>query len=757
MSGRLYRLGRACVRRRRLVLVVWVLAVVAIGAVSRAAGGGFSDDFRVPGVESQRAHDLLRERFPEKATATAQVVLRVEDGTLRDERPAAAVRAALERVGDLPRVREAPDPIATGALSADGRTALSQVGYDADVTDLGAVALDELDAELEPLREAGVTAEIGGELAQYAEQPETGTAELIGVLAAVVILLLAFGSVLAMGLPIGVALFGLGAGVSLVTLLGAVIDITTSTPTIASMIGIGVGIDYALFIVTRHRQHLVEGMTVEEAAGRANATSGQAVIFAGGTVVIAICGLALVGIPMVATMGYGAAITVAVMVAASVTLLPALLGFAGMRLASASLPWARRKEAHDAEWAERLERLGAPPRRTRWERWGHHVARHPWVYVVAGGALLVTMALPVLGMRLGQTDASNKSESFGSRRAFDLIADGFGPGYNSPLLLTVELSGDRTADRRALSDLGAALAEDEGVEVALPAEVNGRGDAAVVIVVPTTAPQDRETASLVHRIRRDIVPDVLGGTGVDAHVGGLNAVFIDLSDKIAARLPAFIGSVVALSFVLLMMVFRSVVVPLKAALLNVLSIGAAYGVVVAVFQWGWLKALVGLDDTVPIVSFVPMFMFAILFGLSMDYEVFLLSRVREEHLAGRSNTESVIDGIASTARVITSAALIMIAVFFGFVLGEDPIVKMMGLGLATAVLVDATVVRIVLVPATMRLMGAANWWLPAWLDRALPHLDVEGGLALPEPELRVRHPAFDGDGREHPERVLAET
>jgi putative drug exporter of the RND superfamily len=361
--------------------------------------------------------------------------------------------------------------------------------------------------------------------------------------------------------------------------------------------------------------------------------------------------------------------------------------------------------------------------------------------------------VPLLSMRLGQTDAGTNPPSTTTRKAYDLTAEAFGPGFNGPLLLSIELTGDVAADTAALDALAAGLAADPAVAVAAPAEVNDAGDAAIVTVIPTDAPQDEATTELVHRLRDDVVPQALEGTGTTAYVGGLTAVFIDLSDKVASRLPLFVGAVVGLSFLLLMVVFRSVLVPLKAALMNLLSIGAAYGVVVAVFQWGWGKSLIGLDETVPIVSFVPMFMFAVLFGLSMDYEVFLLSRIREEHLDGRDNRTSVINGIASTARVITSAALIMICVFAGFVLGPQPIVKMFGVGLATAVLVDATIVRVILVPATMRLLGDANWWMPRWLDRVLPRLDIEGTGGLPVPELRPlpapdARPAAPSDDRE---------
>jgi RND superfamily putative drug exporter len=747
MTRALYRLGRLSVRHRRVVVLAWVVAAIGLTLAAKASGGAFSDDFRVPGAESQRAIDLLMERFPEQSGGRAQIVFHVEDGTLAEPAHAAAITASLDAVGALPHVTAVPSAIPAGAVRPDSpmadRTSLASVLYEVDVTDLGEPALDALRTALAPAVDAGLQVELGGDLAQYAQRPETGPAEIAGVLAAILILLVTFGSVVGMGLPIGIALFGLATGTALMTLLATTMEVSTSAPILSSMIGLGVGIDYALFIVTRHRQHLNDGLTVEDAAGRANATSGQAVLIAGGTVVIAICGLAVAGLPLVTTMGLSAAIVVAVMVVASVTLLPALLGFAGPKLAVASLPWVRRREARHAARVERLHRLGGDAPQTRWERWAHHVSAHPWRYMVAGVAVLVLLGAPMLKMRLGQTDAGNSAPGSSLRRAYDLVSEGFGPGFNGPLLVVLEL---RDGDDAPVEALRAAAGEDPGVALVAPADVNAAGDTAVIPVISRTAPQDAATTALVHRLRREVVPAALDGSGAVGHVSGLTAVFTDLSDKVSDRLPWFIGAVVGLSFLLLLAVFRSVLVPLKAAAMNLLSIAAAYGVVVAVFQWGWLKGLIGLEETVPIVSFVPMFMFAILFGLSMDYEVFLLSRVREEYLHTRDNTLSVVTGIAATARVITSAALIMICVFLGFVFGDDPTIKMMGLGLATAVLVDATVVRIVLVPATMRLMGDANWWFPRWLDRIVPRLDVEGGAGLPEPERRSdRHPSFEPD------------
>jgi RND superfamily putative drug exporter len=724
MALALHRLGRWCVDHRKRVVLLWVAALLVLGVAANRGGGEYADDFRVPGVESQAARDLLEERFPEAAGGSAQVVFHTEDGGILDGRRGPAIQQTVDEIAARPNVASVTDP--TTSPSPDGTTLLAQVQYDVELTDLTRADMDALLDAGAPLADRGIDIEVGGELPQYVEQPEQGVAEMIGLLAAVVILLVAFGSILAAGLPIGIALFGLGVSMTLLTLVAGVLDVPTTTPILASMIGIGVGIDYALFVVTRHREHLHDGMTVAESAARAIATAGQAVIIAGGTVVIAILGLAISGMPMVTIMGLGSAIVVGVMVLATVTLLPALLGFAGHRIDRFSVF----RTHHDHAGKESV-----------WSRWGAAVARRPWPYLLASLAVLLALAAPLVSMRFGQTDAGTAAPESTQRQAYDIVADAYGPGVNGPLLLAIE-SGDQAVVDRVVE----AVSGEEGVLIVAPPQISPEGDAAIVPVIPTTGPQEVGTSKLIHHLRSDMLPTI----DTPVHVGGLTATFVDLSDKVASRLPWFIGAVVGLSFLLLLVVFRSVLVPLKAAVMNLLSIGAAYGVIVAVFQWGWAKGIVGLEETVPIVAFVPMMMFAILFGLSMDYEVFLLSRVREEYLRTGDNTGSVISGIASTARVITSAALIMISVFLGFVLGEDPVVKMMGLGLATAIFVDATIVRVVLVPATMRLLGDANWWLPRWLDRILPHLDVEGGAGLPTPEYEDR---VDAPRQDTPELV----
>ncbi|MCC6438570.1 MAG: MMPL family transporter [Acidimicrobiales bacterium] len=715
MSNALYRTGRWAAAHHRLVVLAWVVGALAIVAVNRVGGGGAVDDFRVPGVESQAAVDLLEARFPERAGATAMVVFHTDNGAVTDPANAGSIEAAIAEVRSLDHVLGVTDPLASPrSIAADGATAFAAVQFDAATAELGRATLEALFDTAAPAERGGVQVEFGGELPTVLKERSEGPAEMIGMLAALVVLFVTFRAVVATVMPLGVAVAGLATGLSIVGLLSGLIDIPSIAPRLGTMIGLGVGIDYALFVLSRHRDQLEHGMEVNESIGRTNATAGQAVVVAGGTVVVAILGLQFAGIPFVAALGYSASIVVAVAVLVAITLLPALLGFARHRV----LPGRHRSPAGSPE-----------PVHRGWVRWAGWVAHHPWRTGIAATVVLVTLAVPVLDMRLGQADAGSDPPSTTHRRAYDLLATGFGDGFNGPLLIVVDLAG--AVDATVPDRISAAVAADPGVRAVSPPERNAAGDTGLITAIPTTKPQDQATSDLVHRLRTEILPAATAETGAEALVGGPTAGFIDQSDKIADRLPWFIGAVVSLSFLLLMTVFRSILVPLKAAVLNLLSIGAAYGVVVAVFQWGWGRSLIGLDEAVPIASFVPMMMFAILFGLSMDYEVFILSRIREEYHRGHSNIDSVVEGLGATAKVITAAALIMISVFLGFVASEDPVVKMMGVGLATAVAVDATVVRMVLVPSTMALVGDPNWWLPRWLDRILPRLDLE---AEPDPE-----------------------
>ncbi len=721
MSSFLYRLGQAAARHRWRTLGIWIAAVVAIFAVGGALGGKFTDDFNLPNSESQSAYNLLAERYPAASGTSAFIVFHSTSGPLEGQ--ADAVTSALDAIGGQPHVVAVSDPFKTqGALSPDGTIGYARVAYDEPAVDLGVEPFDALQNTLDGVRSGALDAEIGGEYASWGAQPSTGSSELIGLLAAMIILLIAFGSVVAMGLPIGTAVIGLATGTGLTLILASFASVPQFATILSSMIGLGVGIDYALFIVTRYRQNLAEGMEPLHAIGLSSATAGQAVVFSGMMVSIALLGLWISGIAFVGMMATAAAIVVLVAVVAAVTLLPAFLGFAGNAIDKLSVH--RKRKSSDT----------SDGRPSMWSRWGHEVERHPWRYFVGAVAVLLTLAIPLFSMKLGFPDDGTAPTSETRRLAYDLLAEGFGPGFNGPLLLAVEI--DDPAALQGLDQLTSAIAATPGVAAVTPPQPNEAGDAAIIQVIPTTSPQDQATTELVRRLRADVIP---GATpeGAVAHVGGGTATFIDLSDRITNALPWFIGAVVLLSFLLLMVVFRSILVPLKAAVLNLLSIGAAYGVIVAIFQWGWGRSLLGIDQLIPIVSFVPMMMFAVLFGLSMDYEVFLLSRIREEYLKTGNNVESVVSGISTTARVITSAALIMIAVFLSFVTQPDPIAKMFGIGLAVAVFIDATVVRIVLVPATMVLLGDANWWLPGWLDRILPKMSLE---TASDPEVEEEEP-----------------
>ncbi|MFD8317171.1 MMPL family transporter [Kitasatospora purpeofusca] len=733
LSKALLRLGTGAARRPWRVIAAWLVAATLAVLAAVAFGGRNADSMTAPGLDSRRATQLIERAGTGQEGMTAQVVVTPLDGaaTFFDDDGARTALARLQtEVRRLPHVLGTSDPagaldtggdttVREGLVSADGRIAVVRVQYP-DQDRLSAEDLDalvdlggRLRAEL-PLR-----VEMGGSLFYAFSDPDGGASELIGLLAAAAILFLSFGSLVAAALPIGMAVFGLTVGVATMTVLAGVTDVPTFAPVLGSMVGLGVGIDYALFVLARHREYLARGLDPREAAGRAVATAGRPVVFAGGTVVVSILGLAVADVPFMTVGGLAVSIVVLIMVVASVTLLPAFLGVAGARLARAGR----------LDRLDRALRTGRPGRRARrrdpvagaaraagWHRWIGHVCRHPVPYALGAAGLLLTATLPVLGLRVGLPDDGSLPPSRTERRAYDLVAEGFGPGVNGPLVIAADPAGDPGV----LDRLVATVAADPGIASVAPTRVDRATGIATLVVFPTTGPQDRATADTVARLRTDVLPAAIGQGPARAHVGGAAASLSDVGRRTSERLPAFVAAVLAMSFLLLMLVFRSVLVPLKAVLLNLLSIGAAYGIMVAVFQWGWGGALVGLEATVPIVSFIPMFLFAILFGLSMDYEVFLLSRVREEYLRTGDNGTAIVEGVSRTARIITSAALVMVAVFLSFAVADDPSTKMFGLGLATAILIDATVVRMVLVPATMTLLGRTNWWLPTWLDRMLP-------------------------------------
>ncbi len=735
MTNSLYKLGRWCATHRTRTLLIWVLIAIALVGGNRAFGGELSTNVTVPGADSQDALDLLEKEFPSTAGLTAQVVVQSPAGTsLSDPAQRAAIETLLTQLRNTEGIIQAEAPTPNRTINSDGTIGLITVQYNFEL-DPETILIEELEEATGVIDEQVLRIESGGQLYSAAQRPETGVGELAGLIAAIIILLLAFGSIVAMGMPVGIALFGLALGVTgIIGLIAVPLDVPNWAPQLASMIGLGVGIDYALFIVTRYREGLRDGLTVVDAAARANATAGLAVVFAGGTVVIAILGLAVSGLPFVTAAGVSVSIIVALMVLASITILPALLAWAQYRVVPRRQRRNAKREAAQAAavaLASDVEIKMPPLVSGPWERWGNHVSRRSIWYFIGGLVVLLALTAPVLKLQLGFPDLGNQPAERTERQTYDLLTEAFGPGFNGPLLIAIE-NADLNNPAAEVRQLAAALQNDGGIASVAPPATSPNGAATVLQVFPTTSPQDSATVDTIKRLRSEVFPQVLSDPDA-AHIGGATATFSDLSGKVADRLPWFIGGVIVLSFILLMMVFRSVFVPIKAALLNLLSIGAAYGVLVMVFQWGWGSSLIGIDEPVPIVSFIPMMMFAILFGLSMDYEVFLLSRVREEYLHNNDNNQSVIIGISTTARVITSAALIMITVFGGFVTNPEPILKMLGLGLATAIFVDAFFVRVILVPAWMHLMGRSNWWFPRSL-RWMPRIDLEGEVVLPPRE-----------------------
>ncbi len=711
MSSLLHRIAVFSARRRLLVIGVWLVLLVGLGAASHAAGTKYSSSAEVAGSDSAAANDVMARSFSPDLADASPIVFHVEEGKVTDAANREVIEESLAALSKSEDVASVTDPFAEGAstVSADGQTAYSTMLPASALGDM-AVADGEaiLDTAAEPAAGTGVQVEAGGQLGTKISKPESKTSELIGIAVAMLILVLVFGTVTAMALPIAAAIFGLICGLSLISLLGHLVAVPDVAPTVASMIGLGVGIDYSLFIVTRARSARHDGMSAHDAIGHAAATSGSAVAFAGGTVVIALLALAVSGVSLITVLGQASAIVVVVAVLASMTLLPAMLGLCG----------------------DRIERLRVGPDRRptlghsmRWQRWGGRLSRRPGLFAVASVALLLALTAPVAGLGLGLTDQSSAPESTTSRQAYDLMTESYGAGSNGPLLVTADLGSEKATgqDDPRLVALHDGLAAGDGAQSVGAPQVSEDGTAAMINVIPKGSPTSDETSALVDEVRDSIIP----ASGVDAHVGGSTAQQLDLAELIGQRLPLIIAVVVALSMVLLLIAFRSVVVPLQAAFVNLLAVGGAYGILTAVFQDGHGATAIGLDGAIPIVSYVPMMMFAILFGLAMDYQVFLLSRVREEIDAGKSAREAVIDGLAGTGKVIASAAAIMVAVFASFILNGDPTVKEFGVGLASAILIAGTMVC-VLLPAVMLLMGKRTWWLPSRLDRFLPHISVEG-------------------------------
>jgi len=693
-AGRLARLADVAYRRRRVVLLAWVVGLVAaFGATSLA--GDWSADYSTPGSESRAAADLLKHRFPQQSPETVDVVWQARHAG------GAAVRARIDRMvagsHDLQGIGRAP-AARTATISADGTIGVLRI----PLTELPGAVPDSTGKTLIDLAERasgdGLRVELDGQVIANAEQGAISS-EAVGLAIAALVLLLTFGSVVAAGLPLATALFGLGISSAVVGLLAALTDVPDWAPALASMLGIGVGVDYALLIVTRFRAALAAGRSEPEALAEAVGTAGRSVLIAGTTVVISLLGLFLMGLPYLYGAALAAIAAVLIVMAASVTLVPALLAMAGRRIDRLRIPG--------------MNRPVADPSATLAARWSCAVQRRPWAAAAVGVAILLVLAAPVTGLRLGFPDRGNDARDATTRQAYDLVSRGFGAGANGPLLLVAATSDQR--DREAVGALAGSLRREPGVAAVAAPVASPRGDAVVLSVIPRTSPQDSATQDLIDHLRDDVLPRA----GVPVKLGGATAAFMDQSRTTAARLPLFVAGVVGLAFLLLLVSFRSVVLALKAGVMNLLSIAAAYGVVAYLADGGWAGQLIGIDTPTPVPPFIPVIMFAVLFGLSMDYEVFLLSRVREEYRAGRDTAGAVTEGLARTARVITAAALIMVAVFGAFALSPEVFLKLIGVGLAAAILVDATVVRMILVPAVMQLLGERNWWLPRWLDRLL--------------------------------------
>ncbi|MEU5422408.1 MMPL family transporter [Streptomyces sp. NPDC001407] len=710
MATFLYRLGRLAFRRRWYAALIWVLLLVLAGTGAATASKSTNNDFSIPGTEAQAAFDLLEQRFPGQTPdgAAARVVFKAPDGQkITDVKNQAAVEKAVAELAG-PQVASAADPFKAHAVSKDGTTAYSSVSYKAKAQDLTDASRDTLKGAAQHARDTGLTVEIGGSALQ--SMPEGGS-EIIGIAVSAVVLLITFSSLVAAGLPLLTAIIGVGIGVSSIAALAPVLDLSSNTSTLAMMIGLAVGIDYALFIVSRYRAEVAEGREREEAAGRAVGTAGSAVVFAGLTVVIALAGLAVVNIPMLTKMGLAAAGTVAIAVLIALTLIPALLGFAPRKVL------ARKDRKRDGRPAE----TGKPNMGTRWARF---VLRKP-IWVLAAGVLgLGAVAVPAASLQLGLPDDGAQPKSSTQRKAYDMLADGFGAGFNGPLMIVTDAA--KASDPKAAADTVVKTIKGmDDVAMVSPANFNKAGDTATITVVPKSKPTGKETEDLVHAIR-DKGGRITSDTGAKVLVTGSTAMNIDVSQKLNDALLPYLALVVGLAFLLLMVVFRSVLVPLKAALGFLLSVVAALGAVVAVFQWGWLGSLFGVEETGPIMSMMPIFMVGVVFGLAMDYEVFLVTRMREAFVHGERPGQAVVTGFRHGARVVTAAAVIMISVFAGFIGSSESMIKMIGFGLAIAVFFDAFVVRMAIVPAVLALLGKAAWWLPGWLGKILPNVDVEG-------------------------------
>ena len=724
MATFLYKLGRLAFRRRHFVALIWValLTLAGVGAASAPAAG--STSFSIPGTEAQKAFDLLEQRFPGMSAdgATARVVFKAPHGQkMTDPGNKATVEDTVKELSDGSEVASVADPYTGHAVSKDGTIAYASVKYEVSGMELKDSSREALQDAAQDARDAGLTVEVGGDALQTT--PETGATEIIGIGVAAVVLVITFGSLIAAGLPLLTALIGVGIGISTITALASALELGSTTSTLAMMIGLAVGIDYALFIVSRYRAELAEGREREEAAGRAVGTAGSAVVFAGLTVVIALVGLSVVNIPMLTKMGIAAAGTVVIAVLIALTMIPALLGYAGRKVQPAGRK-SRWMGGNRAEKKAAASGTAAPVKPNMGTRWASFVVRRPVAVLLLSVLGLGAAAIPATSLELGLPDDGSQPTSTTQRRAYDLLSEGFGPGFNGPLMVVVDAKGNDDPNA-VFKQVGDDIKGIENVVTVTPATPNKAGDTATITVIPDAKPSSVMTEDLVHAIR-DKGTEVKADTDATVLVTGSTAMNIDVSEKLNDALLPYLALVVGLAFLLLIVVFRSILVPLKAALGFLLSVMAALGAVVAVFQWGWLAGLIGVEETGPVMSMMPIFMVGVVFGLAMDYEVFLVTRMREAYVHGEKPSQAVVTGFRHGARVVTAAAVIMMAVFAGFIGSSESMVKMIGFGLAIAVFFDAFVVRMAIVPAVLALLGKKAWWLPKWLDRALPNVDVEG-------------------------------
>jgi RND superfamily putative drug exporter len=726
-------LGGFSVRRHWIVIGAWVIILGGLLLARQQFGGTYVNNYNVPGTQSDNGLNRLNSTFSSQGGYAGQIVFQATKGTISAE--AAAVNQATSNIAKLPDVIKASSPFGSppgGAVSKDGTIAYTSVSWSVNPYSLETSYLDRLNNAVAPARKVGLQVEYGAGAGEIGQKTSDTTSELIGLGCALLLLLLMFGSLVAAAIPLVSAIFSVGSGLSLLGLLASVITFPTTAPTIATLLGLGVAIDYGLFLVARHREQLDSGMDVLTSARRAEGTSGAAIVVAGSTVVVSILGLYISDVAFVGALGLAAAITVAITMLAALTLVPAFLGVARENIRALSARWTAHRAGESAR--EQAQRTAAATEEqhehSAFARWGRRVSAHPWPWAAFSVAVLIVLAIPFFSITLAQPDNGTNPTSDSNRRAYDLMTKGFGVGSNGPLAIVVVLpKQSSSADSTLLTNMQKAVAGTKGVASVGPVAINSGSTTAVFSAIPTTRPQAAATSDLVNTLRTDVLPKQKATT----YVTGTTAGQVDFTKRITSRLIWLILAVIAIAFVLLTMAFRSVVIATKAAILNILSIGAAYGVIVAVFEWGWLKTLIGLHTTLPIPAYVPMLVFAIVFGLSMDYEVFLMSRIHEAWIATRDAHRAVAIGIGSTAQVITTAAAIMVVVFTSFVLNSDPTVKMLALGMAFAVLIDASLVRMILVPAVMTLLGSRAWWMPRWLEPVVPHLQLEGSAAGAEP------------------------